>query len=115
MPSPQRPGRGRPRVTVWPVPDGRSLAGGMLVEASILARLLGIKILTLDASALVLPAGAAPSVVPPPRAGDRAVPAIRSSPRSTTGSPRRRLGEALRSIDEGAALLEEARKNRSLL
>jgi hypothetical protein len=32
-----------------------------------------------------------------------------------SGSPRRRLGEALRSIDEGAALLEEARKNRSLL
>jgi hypothetical protein len=88
----------------------------MLVEASILARLLGLKILTLDASALVLPAGAAPSVISPPRAGDRGVPATRGSARATTGSsPRRRLGEALRSIDEGAALLAEARKNRSLL
>jgi pyridoxal biosynthesis lyase PdxS len=76
----------------------------MLVEASILARLLGLKILTLDASALVLPADAAPSALPP-----------RTRRPSTTSSPRRRLGEALRRIDEGAALLAEARKNRSLL
>ena len=73
---------------------------GVLVEASILARLLGIKLLTLDATVLVVPAdldapSPAPLPAPPPR-----------RPPAGTG-----LAHAVRSLIEGAELLAEARRD----
>jgi hypothetical protein len=72
-----------------------------VVEASVLARLLGIRLLTLHATVLLTPA----DVRPPPYA------------RSFSGGSRplraggggRRLADAVRNIDEGAAILDEAR------
>jgi hypothetical protein len=69
------------------------------VEASLLARLLGLKLLKLDATVLVLPADV--------REASRA-PAGRTTV-TETSVDRRRLADALRSLDEGARLLEEAR------
>ena len=69
---------------------------GVLVEGSILARLLGIKLLTLDATIVVVPADvAAPSPAPPPR-----------RPAAGTG-----LASAVKSINEGAELLAEVRRD----
>ena len=71
---------------------------GVLVEASILARLLGIRLLTLDATLVLVPADV---TGPSPAPRD-------SRARPCTG---RRLAEAVRSINEGAELLAEARRN----
>jgi hypothetical protein len=97
-------------VVVRPAPEGGSLAGGTLVEASIVARLLRIRLLTLDASVLLLPAVAESSASPTAAYLD----APRSRP-PPTGSPRRRLSDAMRSIEEGAADLARARRNRAML
>jgi hypothetical protein len=84
----------------------RRLSQGVLVEASILARVLGLRLLTLEATMVLAPAdvttrstgqrGAAgrPSTAPPPR----------RSP-----GPGRGLADAVRNLDEGAKLLEQAR------
>lgn len=80
------------RVVVTAVPDRRRrLSEGMLVEASIIARVLGAKLLSLEASIVVLPAA------------PRAAPVARG----------RGLADAVRSLDEGAAILDEARRNGS--
>lgn len=71
------------------------LSEGTLVEASVVGRVLGMRILKLDAVVLLSPAAAPPVSVTP-------APSIR--PRAG------RLAGALRSIEEGAALLEEARR-----
>jgi hypothetical protein len=74
------------------------------------ARLLGIRLLTLDATVALVPAdvtartssrGASP-------AGTPARPAV---PPARSGATGRGLAVAVRSIDEGAALLAEARRN----
>lgn len=82
---------------------------GVRVEASVLARLFGLKLLKLDATVLVLPAdgesSSAPSLV------------LHTSPiprRQTTGNSaadNRRLADAVENLNEGARLLEEARRN----
>jgi hypothetical protein len=71
---------------------------------------LGIRLLTLDATVVLVPAGAAaPSTL-------RELP-VRTSARSSGAPPARPggigggLAEAVRSIDEGAQLLAEARRN----
>lgn len=81
----------------------------MLVEASLLARLAGIRLLTIDATVALVPADITPASstthVRPARASVR--------PR-VTGPPRvagHGLAEAVRSIDEGAELLAEARRD----
>jgi hypothetical protein len=89
----------------------RGPSEGVRVEASILARLLGIKLLKLDATVLVLPADArevsgAPNLIvrtDPARRGWQTAP---SAPAED-----RRLADAVRNLDEGARLLEEARRN----
>lgn len=102
-------------VVVRRAPEAGSLAGGMLVEASIVARLLRIRLLTLDASVLVVPATAEPPAPPATRPREQAAPRA-PGPRSTpTGSSRRRLAVAIRRIDECDALLARARDNRALL
>jgi hypothetical protein len=95
-------------VTV--TPDRRSrLSEGGVVEASVRARLLGIRLLTLEASVVIAPAEVA---VPWARSND---PYHRSPARSSSLPPARSgaigggLAEAVRSIDESTALLAEAR------
>ena len=79
----------------------RRLSDGVLVDASIRARLLGLQLLTIDATVVLAPAEVtAPSSAAP------------DPPRRTSGrSSRHALAEAVRSIDEGAQLLAEARRN----
>jgi hypothetical protein len=77
------------------VPDRRRrVSDGVLVEASILARVLGLRLLTLDVTLVLVPA-------------DVSAP----SPVSARPVPGRGLADAVRSISEGAELLEEARRN----
>ena len=85
-------------------------SSGVVVEASVLARLLGIRLLRLDATVVVVPADATSTSSVPyqlPRcasARPASVPPARSDP---VGG---RLAQAVRSIDEGAELLAEARR-----
>jgi hypothetical protein len=84
------------------IPDRRRrLSDGVLVDASIRARLLGLRLLTIDAIVVLAPAEVtAPSS------------AAHDPPQRTSGrSSRHVLAEAVRSIDEGAELLAEARRN----
>jgi hypothetical protein len=96
------------------IPDRRRrLSEGVLVDASIRARLLGIRLLTIDAVVVLAPADVTgPSVAghdPPQRADMRSsgLLRMRSAP---TG---RGLAEAVQSINEGAELLAEARRDGS--
>jgi hypothetical protein len=82
----------------------------VLVEASLLARVVGIKLLTIDATIALVPADI--------RASSSAAPVApaRASGRSGAVAPQRSrvagrgLAEAVRSIDEGAELLAEAQR-----
>jgi hypothetical protein len=84
----------------------RRLAQGALVEASIVARVLGLRLLTLKATIVLAPADmTTPSAV---RAGER---------RSLSRVPGRRVGgrglaDAVRNLDEGAKQLQKARDSR---
>jgi hypothetical protein len=89
----------------------RRPSDGLLVEASIVARLLGIRLLTLDATVALVPAegtartpsrGASPAGTPPRPA---------SVPPAQPGATGRGLADAVRSINEGAELLAQARRN----
>jgi hypothetical protein len=83
---------------------------GLLIEASIVARLLGIRLLTLDATIALAPADvtARPSS---PRASPVAPPRPAGVPPTQSGAMGRGLADAVRSINEGAELLAEARRN----
>ena len=72
------------------------LSEGTLVEASVVARVLGVRVLTLDAVVLLSPA---------------ATPRAPASPRPLLPA-RRGLAGAVRSIEEGAEVLAEARRLR---
>ncbi len=79
-----------------------------MVEASVVARLLGMRLLKLDATVVLHPAEVSP--VPPQRPGE---PRARSRAGRVLPAPGARgLADAVRSIDEGAALLAEARRRR---
>lgn len=102
------------------VPDRkRRLSDGFLVEASILARVLGIRLLTLDATVMLVPAdvtapSSEPHSSPAPHDSPARTPARSSDvPRAQSGAVGRGLADAVRSINEGAALLAEARRNGS--
>jgi hypothetical protein len=91
----------------------RRLSDGILVEASILVRLLGIRLLTVGATAVVTPAEATvPSAAP--RRSETRTP-VRSSavPPERPGVAGHRLAEAVRSINEGAEILANARRRAS--
>jgi hypothetical protein len=94
------------------IPDRRRRpSDGILVEASILARLLGIRLLTLDATVVLVPAD-----VPAPSAAPRDSPVRTSAPSpglppARSGAVGGRLADAVRTINEGAELLAEARRN----
>ena len=96
------------------VPDpSRRLSEGVLVEACIRARLIGIPVLKIDAMIALAPAGLTSPI------SGRADKATRgSAPSSGAASTRsairgQGLAEAVRRINEGAELLADARRNGS--
>ena len=83
----------------------RRLSQGVLVEGSILARLLGLRLLRLEATVLLTPANVTTST-----GSRRAARPSSASPPRRSAVPRRGLAEAVRDIDEGARLLAQARQ-----
>ena len=75
------------------------LSEGTLVEASVVGRVLGVRVLTLDAVVLLSPA---------------ATPQAPAAPRPLLPG-RRGLAEAVRRIEEGEEVLAEARRLRRTL
>jgi len=112
----------RPRtVSLHGTPDERRRpSDGVIAEASIVARLLRLRLLTLDATVVVSPAAVTATRagrdgrVPAPAAP--AVPAVPAVPAASVQSaaPGRpigqRLAQAARTIDEGAATLAATRR-----
>jgi hypothetical protein len=92
------------------IPDRRRrLSEGVLVEATIRARLLGIRLLTIDASVVLAPADVtAPSVADPPQRAS-----VRSSriSRNRSAATGHGLAEAVQSINEGMELLAATRRD----
>lgn len=84
----------------------RRLSQGVLVEGSILARLLGMRLLRLEATVVLTPADVKTSTGP--RRAARLPSSASPPPRSAV--PRRGLADAARDIDEGARLLAQARR-----
>jgi hypothetical protein len=102
-------------LVLMATPDRRRrLSEGVLVDASIRARLLGIRLLTIDAIVVLAPADVTvPSVAahdPPRRASVRPPSGISRNRSAATGHG---LAEAVRSINEGVELLAEARRDGS--
>jgi hypothetical protein len=109
----------RAPVALRAVPDrGKQLSHGVLIEGSILARLMGIRLLTLDATVVLVPADVtAPQSVPPHRPIRTSVPPDTATGRRSRPGRRSRaagtgLAEAVRSLNEGADLLAQARRIR---
>jgi hypothetical protein len=109
-----RSARSRAPVGLTAVPDpSKRLSDGVLVEACVRARLMGIPLLKVEATVVLAPAG-----LTAPTSAPRVLP-IRSSARSSrtastrSGVPGQGLAEAVRRIDEGAELLADARRNGS--
>ena len=114
MPVAPRAARATAPLVPMATPDRRRrLSEGVLVEARIRARLLGIRLLTIDATVVLAPADVtAPSVAahdPPQRAS------VRSSgiPRSRSAATGHGLAEAVQSINEGRELLAATRRDGS--
>ena len=87
----------------------RRLSDGVLLEASVLGRVLGVRILTLRATIVLAPASVTAA------AADHDKPSGVDARHSRPAPTRRRAGgrelaEAVRRIDEGAELLAEARR-----
>jgi hypothetical protein len=105
---PSSNGHGR---VLAPDPGGR-LSEGALVEATVHARLLGIPLLKVNALVALLPAALTPQAQPirqirSPRFEQKHV--SRSHSSEPAGSD---LAEAIRSLNEAAALLAEEERNR---
>jgi hypothetical protein len=95
------------------VPDrGKQQSHGVLIEGSILARLMGIRLLTLDATVVLVPADvtAPGSVAPRPPISTSVPPHAATRRRSWAAGAG--LAEAVRSLNEGAELLAQARRIR---
>jgi hypothetical protein len=92
---------------------GRRLSDGILVRATILARVLGIRILTLDATVVLAPAQIT-GERSAPTSSPRAITSARSSGVSLRARPAAHgLAEAVHNINVGAELLAESRDNDS--
>jgi hypothetical protein len=106
-------------VVVAVAPDRRRrLSDAALIEASIAARLLGMRILTLNATVALVPAdvtAATPAVRDRPPTEDRAalVPTRSSGDSRTRGAAKHNLADAVRNLEEGARLLADAQRNGS--
>jgi hypothetical protein len=99
-------------LTVAPDPRKR-LSDGVLVEACVRARLMGMPLLKVEASVVLAPAGLTSASL-----ASRGVP-VRTSTRSPRALPTRSratgqgLVEAIRNINEGDDLLADVRRNGS--
>jgi pyridoxal biosynthesis lyase PdxS len=83
------------------IPDRRrSPSDGLVVEASVVARLLGLRLLTLHARVVVAPADVTAAPAPARSSG---------MPPARSGAAGRGLAEAIQRINEGAAILAETR------
>jgi hypothetical protein len=87
----------------------RRLSEGVVVEGSVRARLLGIRLLMLDVNVVIAPADVTVPWLPPDDASHRSPARSSSRPPARSGAIGGGLAEAVRSINEGAALLAEAR------
>jgi hypothetical protein len=88
----------------------RRLSEGVLVEARIRARLLGIRLLTIDATVVLAPAAVtAPSLAAHEPASVR----FSGLSRNRSAATGHRLAEAVQSINEGMELLAATRRDGS--
>jgi hypothetical protein len=97
-------------LTVVPDPS-RRLSDGVLVEACIRARLLGIPVLKVEATIALAPAGLTSPIsgrADKPTRGSRRTAEAASTRSAIRGQ---RLAEAVRRLNEGAELLADARRN----
>ena len=102
-----RPAESTAPTLLTAVPDRRRrLSEGILVEASVLARLLGIRLLKLDATVVLMPADVAAQSAAP-----RDPPALDGLPPARLYPAGRGLAEAIRHLNEGEELLAQARDN----
>ena len=94
------------------IPDGtKQLSDGLVIDASVVARLLRIRLLTLEASVIVSPAE-----IKAPHAGDVPGRGISIQPARPRGRPGRigaGLAGAEQAIEEGAATLAASLRARS--
>ena len=101
-----------PTAAVTAIPDGtRQLSDALVIDASVVARLLRIRLLTLDASVIVSPAE-----MKVPHAGDVPGRGISIQPAGSRGRPGRigaGLAGAEQAIEEGAATLAASLRARS--
>jgi hypothetical protein len=98
-------------VVLTAAPDRRKrLSNGALVEASILVRLLGIRLLTLDATMLLVPADATPPSSPPHDSPVRTSARPSGVPPAQARPVGRGLADAVQSINEAAEILAEVRR-----
>jgi hypothetical protein len=100
-------------VLLRAIPDrSRRLSDGVLVDASLRARLLGLRLLTVDATIVLVPAdvrATSPTAhLPAERPAPRSSPAPR---RSVAAGPR--LAQAVQNINEAADVLAETRRDRA--
>ncbi len=97
------------------VPDGtKRLSEGVIVEASVLARLFGIRLLTVHADVVIAPAETMAAPRRPYAPDEPAASPVQArlpppAPSQAVGSG---LADAVRMIDEGAATLAAARRRR---
>jgi len=109
-----RPVRTRGPVPLTVVPDSRRrLSDAVLVEARILARVMGIRLLSLDATVVLVPGDvtASPSAVADPSAPALGLLRPSAAPQAESRAAGRGLAEAVRSIDEGAEILSRTQRN----
>ena len=78
------------------------------MEASVVARLFGVRLLRLDASVALAPAEVRPTAGPV-QAAPRTT--TRSAPRRATVAPGRDLPEAVRTLSEAAEVLSDTKRD----
>ncbi len=99
-------------VALTAIPDRRRrLSDGVLVDASIHARLLGLRLLTVDATIVLVPADVAGTSAPVPPAAGRPAPRSSAHAPSPSVAAGPRLAQAVRTINEAAELLAETRRD----
>jgi hypothetical protein len=87
---------------------GRHLSEGALVEARLRGRVLGVPLLKIDALVAIVPANSTPVPSTPRAASGEPTLSSRNRPRKLD-TPGSALAEAVRSIDQAAELVAEAR------
>jgi hypothetical protein len=97
------------RVLARPAP-GESMAGGVIIEASIVARLLGLKLLRLRADVTLVPARVDGIVHPLAAQTPTAAPAPPVTPRSVGPGT---LADAVQLLDHASATLERGSRDRN--